>query len=509
MQTLIYILYAVMGTFLGAFLSILPGMHVLNFAGIGLFIYLAFPWDPIALAMVFIGMLIGYVMIGMIQMTYMGVPDDSTRYFAFPNQKYLMYGRGHEATILAGVGALGSMLIILAIAPAASWIFPIFRRLTTPHIHWILIGVVVYLLQADWPKDWGSRAKTRLGRLRDGWASLSASWLTFFLSLMLGFIILNVSVAPIERAFANLMPVVIGFFAIPALLLNMISRARIPPQNLGNNLYVSKKDIVRGTGAGFLGGTFAAYEPCITAGPGCKLAAHSTATSGDVQFMVSGAAGRYAYYIGAFFLFWVPLLHLTRGLMAWITTIVYQPTVESEFWLLIAGIAFATVFAFGLLMLVSKVIARMIHRISYFRLSLVVMSLVIGLVFGFFASPTYYPATILTVIFSSVAILLGIFATLSKIITKVRSKAGYLPFVVALIVLVLAFVWIEGLLVGSAGLAAGARGLVILATAAGLGTIPLTFRCMWTFTLLGFFFALFLNMAGLGAGIAVALGLYP
>jgi len=509
METLIYILFVFLGVLIGALLSILPGMHILNFVGIGLFIYLVTPgFDALGLAMIFIGMLIGYIMIGMIQMTYMGVPDDSTRYFAFPNQKYLMYGRGHEAAIIAGIGALGSALILLAIAPASNWIFPIFRRLTTPHFHWILIGVVFYLLQADWPKDWGSRAKTRLGRLKDGWASLSAGWLTFTLSMLLGFISLNISILSIDRAFQNLMPVVVGFFGISYVLMNLISRANIPPQNVGNALYVSKKDMVRGTSTGFLGGMFAAYQPMITAGPGLKLAGHATATGGDTQFMISGGAGRYAYYIGAFFLFWVPLLHLTRGALAWISSVMYTPTVESEFWLLLAGIAMATVFAFVLLFVFSKIIAKKISRINFYKLSRIVLSLIIGVVWGFSASRGYDPLLLVVMIFSSAAILFAVFTTLSKIITKVRTKGNYLPYIAVLIGFFLAFVLVEGLLVGYSGLADGARAMVILATATGIGLIPLTFRTMWTNTLLGYFFPIMLNMAGLSAGIVVALGLY-
>lgn len=508
METLIYILAAFLGVILGSLLSIFPGMHILNFAGIGLFIYLVFPFEPLVLAMIIIGMLIGYIMIGMIQMTFMGVPDDSTRYFAFPNQKYLMAGRGYEASIISGVGAIGSMLILLALAPASSWIFPIFRRLTTPHFHWILIGTVVYLLQAEWPKDWGSRAKTRLGRLKDGWASLSAGFLTFFLAMMLGFIVLNISVLPINRAFQNLMPVVVGFFGVSYVLMNLVSRATIPSQKISNEFYVSKKDIVRGTSTGFLGGMFAAYEPAITAGPGLKIAGHATSTGGDTQFMISGGAGRYAYYIGAYFLFWVPLLHLTRGMAAWITTVVYQPTVESEFWLLMAAIATATIFAFVLLVLISKIVANRISRVSTYKLSLIVMSLIIGLVWGFSVTSSYDPLILLATILSSAAFLFTMFVVLSKVIARVKIKGSRLPPIVVLIGLFLLFIWFEGLLVGYEGLAAGAKSMLILTISTGIGLVPLTFRTMWTNTLLGFFFPIFLNMAGLGAGIAMSLGVY-
>lgn len=380
---MIYIFYALLGVLFGSLLSILPGLHPLNFAGIGVIVYLAFPMDPLGLALVFAGMLVAYAMVGIITTTYMGSPDDSTMYLAFPNQKFLVYGRGHEASVITGLGALGAALLLVLISPLSSTIFPIFRKITTPHMGWTLVGVAAYLLQSEWPKDWGSRAKTRLGRLKDGWASLSAGWLTFFLSMMLGFIVLNTPVTPPDRAFQNIMPVFVGFFAVPWVLTNMVSKASIPEQHIGKHIYVRKMDMVRGTSAGFLGGMFAAFEPIVTAGVGGVLAGHSTSTQGDIQFMVSGAAGRFAYYVGAFFLFWVPLLHLTRGGMAWITSVVYQPRAEADFWLLVSAIAISSVAAFVLLYSVSKFIARLISNFSYTRVSLAVLICIIALVFGF------------------------------------------------------------------------------------------------------------------------------
>ncbi len=379
----VYLIYALVGVLFGGVLSILPGLHPLNFAGIGVFVYLTFPMDPLGLALLFAGMLVAYAVIGTITTTYMGSPDDSTMYMAFPNQKFLVYGRGHEASVITGVGALGAALLLILIAPISPTLFPIFRKITTPHMGWILIGVAAYLLQSEWPKDWGSRAKTRLGRLKDGWASLSAGWLTFILSMLLGFIVLNTPVTPADRAFQNIMPVFVGFFAVPWVLTNLVSRATIPKQHIGKDMYVRKMDLLRGTSAGFLGGMFAAFEPIVTAGVGGVLAGHSTGTQGDIQFMVSGAAGRFAYYVGAFFLFWVPLLHLTRGGMAWITSVVYQPRAESDFWLLVSAIAVSAVAAFVLMYLISRFIARIISGFSYTKVSLGVLVCIIALVYGF------------------------------------------------------------------------------------------------------------------------------
>lgn len=438
METLAYLLYGIVGVFIGAGLSILPGLHPLNFAGIGIFIYLAFPMDPLGMALLFAGMLVAYSIVGSVTTTFFGSPDDSTMYMAFPNQKYLIYGRGYEASVISGVAGLVAVVLLLAIAPVASTVFPVFRKLTTPHYAWILIGVVTYLLQSEWPKDWGSRAKTRLGRLKDGWASLSAGWLTFFLSMGLGFIVLNTPIVPAGVAFQNIMPVFVGFFAVPWVLTNLVSRVKIPQQVISNDLYVAKKDIARGSSAGFFGGIFAAFEPVITAGVGGVLAGHATSTQGDVQFMVSGAAGRLSYYVGAFFLFWVPLLHLTRGGMAWITSLIYQPRTESDFWLLMATIAFSAVFAFILLVISSRLLAKMVSKIGYGKISLGVLVVLLLLVYGL----------------------------------------------------------------------TGFKGLAIMAIATGLGLVPPMFRTRRLNLILGFFFPIFLNMAGMRGDVMRVLGVY-
>lgn len=383
LETFAYIIYALLGVLIGSLLSIIPSLHPLNFAGIGVFLFLMFPMDPLGMMMVFMGMLIAYSIVGMVASTFMGAPDDSTVYMVFPNQKYLMYGRGYEASIVTGIGAMCAVLVLMLIAPVSSTVFPIFRKITTPHFNWVLIGVVIYLLQSEWPKDWGSRAKTRLGRLKDGWASLSAGWFVFFLSMMLGFVVLNTPIVPADKAFQNIMPIFVGFFAVPWVLTNMISRAEIPPQTVSNRFFVSKKDMVRGVSAGFTGGMFAAFNPIITAGSGGVLAGHAMSTQGDVQFMVSGSAGRLAYYVGSFFLVWVPLLHLTRKGMAWTASLIYQPRSESDFWLMAAAIAISAVFAFIILVLVSRAMAKFVSGVSFKKISIAVLAVIVVMVFVF------------------------------------------------------------------------------------------------------------------------------
>ncbi|MFN4133394.1 MAG: tripartite tricarboxylate transporter permease, partial [Candidatus Hadarchaeales archaeon] len=80
MESLVYLLYGAVGVLIGSALSVLPGLHPLNFAGIGIFIYLAFPMDPLGMSLLFAGMLVAYSFVGIVTTTFLGSPDDSTMY---------------------------------------------------------------------------------------------------------------------------------------------------------------------------------------------------------------------------------------------------------------------------------------------------------------------------------------------------------------------------------------------------------------------------------------------
>jgi len=243
----------------------------------------------------------------------------------------------------------------------------------------------------------------------------------------------------LDRAFqATIMPAFSGFVAVPWVLTNAVARFKVPPQTVKSTFYASKKDLIRGTTTGFAGGMFSANEPMISAGIGGLLAGHSTGTGGDTQFMVSGAAARFTYYVGAFFLLWVPLLHLTRKGMANISNLVFSPKSDSEFWLFVAVVAISAVLSFVLLIVLSRFMAKIVPRYSYRKVSFSILAIIVVLVFYF----------------------------------------------------------------------GGWEGLVIMAIATGIGLTQVMFRTRWANIMIGFFFPIMLNMAGIGSSIVKILGIY-
>jgi putative membrane protein len=374
---------ALAGTVLSAFLACIPALHIYNVAGglvlLGLNARGLVPDE--VLAMFMMGLVVGYAVLNTIPSIFFGAPDDSTIFVVLPGQRFLMQQRGFEASVLTGVGGLGGLLVLLLLSPAMPKVFPLVRTVVGPHLHWILGGVILFMLMSEWPKG-SDRGSTRWARFLDGWRSLGIGLLTFVLSGILGIVMFYGNLVPTEMAFQNLLPAFVGLFAIPWVLQNLISQAQVPPQVASESIDLSPRLIVRGVGAGALGGLFAAFFPAVTGGIGGFLAGHATAQRDDRLFIVSQGACKLVYYVGAFMLFFVPGLHLTRGGMASMLSLFYAPHAPAIYWVAMASMVLSGALAFLMLLWLGRVASRLVTRLDYRWISAGTLVILIGVVIG-------------------------------------------------------------------------------------------------------------------------------
>ncbi len=383
-DTLVLLLCALGGTLMSSVISCVPALHIYNVAGLLIVISLRAQGlvPDEALAMWMLGMVVGYAILNTIPSIFLAAPDESAIWIVLPGQKYLMQRRGFEASILTGVGGLGGIAFLLLLAPFAGGVFSTIRAIVAPHLHWILMLVIAFMLMSEWPKG-GDRGKTGWHRFWDGWKSLLAGLVTFVLSGILGMIIMYRSLVPTEMSFQNLLPAFMGLFAIPWVLTNIISGEEVPPQHVATSLDVTPALIARGTAAGALGGVFAAFFPVVTGGIGGFIAGHATAQRDDRLFLISQGASKVVYYVGALLFFFVPGLHLTRGGMAWMMSLVYIPQTPEVYALALAGIAVCAALAFFLLILFSRAAIALVSRVNYRLISAVTLAVLVGIVFLF------------------------------------------------------------------------------------------------------------------------------
>jgi len=384
--TIILLLMAVAGTLVASVLALVPALHIYNVAGLIVLGTTALgktgnTVPPEHLAFFFLGMITGYAMLNTIPSIFLSAPDDSTVFVVLPGQRYLLQQRGYEATVLTGIGGLGGIAALALLTPVASALLPALRAIIQPHLHWILWTVIAYMLISEWPKG-SDRAPAGWRRWWDGWKSLTAGLITFLLSGLLGFILLYRSLVPVTVAYQNLLPAFVGLFAVPWILQNMLSGVELPRQHITKTVDATPWLVLRGTFAGTLGGLFAAFFPVVTGGIGGFIAGHATAQRDDRLFIVSQGASKVVYYVGAFLLFLVPGLHLTRGGMAWMLSSLWASYTARTYYLAVAAVVLTGATSFFLLLLMTRLTIKLISKVKTRWISLGTLAVLLAIVIG-------------------------------------------------------------------------------------------------------------------------------
>jgi putative membrane protein len=378
----IALVYAVTGVLLAFLPSLVPALHIYNVAG--LMMLLAVTHEsllPEHLAMLLLGMITGYAFLNTIPAVFLSAPDDANIFVVLPGQKYLLQRRGYEAVVLTGLGGLGGIVVLVLLTPVAPSLLPALRVVLQPHVPWILWAVIAFMLLSEWPKG-SDRAPAGIARWWDGWKNLTAGLTTFLLSGLLGFILLYRSLVPVARAYQNLLPAFAGLFAVPWLVQNLLSRVELPEQHIAQTVDATPGVLLRGTLAGAIGGLFAAFFPVVTGGIGSMIAGHATAQRDDRLFIISQGASRVTYYVGGLLLFFVPGLHLTRGGMAWMLSSLWATYTPQAYYQAVAAVMLAGVISFFLLLLIARLMSRLVGRISYRRVSMGTLIVLLAVVLG-------------------------------------------------------------------------------------------------------------------------------
>jgi len=434
---LMYIGFAVVGVLVSAVLCLLPGLHVYNVMGFAFLIYLAFlneVQDHMYFIMFLVGLVVGYAILFTIPTIYLSAPDDSTVWIMYPSQKYLMHGKGHEAVLLTTIGGVVGILIMIIAIPLFMDQLKLIRQIIQPHMFWIIGAVVMFILMSEFPKDF-DRGKSKLKKLWVGWTTILAGYLTFLLSSILGIIIFNKTIVPVDRTFQTLGAVFIGMFAASSLLVAIFTHKDIPPQQVTGKVEVKKEEIFRGGVGGTIGGLFAAFMPAITAGVGAVLAGHATAAKGERTFIISQGSNRVLYYVGAIVLFFTAI-GMRKGALTIGMNLFYTPETKTELFIVVAGIAIASAVAIILILLLSRVVLKLIQKVRYQTISvfaLICVTLIVFLMLSWQGLIIYAVSTaigLLPVVFHSrrmnclAVILVPIWLSMSGISGDIASALG-------------------------------------------------------------------------------------
>jgi putative membrane protein len=163
----------------------------------------------------------------------------------------------------------------------------------------------------------------------------------------------------------------------------ILSGTEIPKQHISKTFDAPPSLIARGIFSGALGGLFAAFFPVVTGGIGGYLAGHATAQRDDRVFIISQGASKFLYYVGAFWLFFLPATRITKGGMSGMLATIYTPQGPGLYYAAVAMIAVCGVLSFFLLLGYARFAIWLIQKVNYRYISLATLGVLVALVYFF------------------------------------------------------------------------------------------------------------------------------
>ena len=379
----VMIFYILLGICAASIISLIPALHIYNVLGFLIIAIMAFghfiPQE--VLPYVFMSMVVTFTILNTLTAVFLQAPDETMIFIVMPGQKALMLGRGYEIAMTIGFGSLLGVALMALMTPLTFTVLPVVKKVLTPHMHWLIGLMCVYMLMAEWPKAI-ERKPPGWSRFFESWRSLSFGILTFVLAGFLGMVVMSKNILPLQSSFQGLMPVFVGLFAIPSVLLNVISKTQIPKQRIAKSMDITPGVALRSTIAGGLGGLIAALFPILTGGMGGLIAGQATAQRDERIFTMSQGVSKVVYYVGAFLFFFVPQGRMGKGGLVAMTSSLFSVRTFQEYWLAIATMLFSAGIAFVLLHFFAKWIATVIHKLNYRLISIIVLCVLVAMVFS-------------------------------------------------------------------------------------------------------------------------------
>jgi putative membrane protein len=233
--------FILVGSLLGTFTGLVPGIHVNTVVIVVLSILpflLALLPVHVVIAMI-IAMSVTHSFVDYIPSILLGAPMEDSVLSVLPGHRMLMEGRGYEAIRLTVLGGVGAALFGGLIVPPGIYLFPLMYSYARESMAYILIIVLLYMLYTE------NGNRNRL------YALIVISY-----SGILGILVLNHYILPHKYV---LFPALTGLFGVSTLLKSVRSKPRIPRQTLS----YSKKMYLRGAIMGSLGGILTGLLPSI------------------------------------------------------------------------------------------------------------------------------------------------------------------------------------------------------------------------------------------------------
>lgn len=384
------IIAIIIGIIAGTFTGLTPGIHI-NLIAIMILSFSEFLLritSPISLVIFIVSMSITHTFVDFIPSIFLGAPDEDSILSILPGHKLLLEGRGYYAIVFTLYGSLSAILIILIFTPIYIYLLPFIYDKLQKIMLLILLAVCGLLIFSEKEKK----------------------LLTFFIFLMSGFL----GIASLNLDIKEpLLPLLTGLFGASSIIISIKQKTIIPEQKTSpiKNIRLSKKSFIKSLLASAISAPLTSFLPGLGASQAALIGKYFINIKDQREFLfLLGAIN--TIVMGLSFVAFYSINKTRTGSAVAISQLIPDITI-STLYIIILTIIISGIIAFALTIFISKEISKNIHKIPYNKLSKIILSVLILVIF-IFSDPTIEGKLISFLVFLT-STSLGIFTISSSI----------------------------------------------------------------------------------------------
>ncbi|MBO8183294.1 MAG: tripartite tricarboxylate transporter permease [Archaeoglobus sp.] len=245
-----------LGVALGIISGLTPGVHNNTFSAL-ILAYLSTLsnfFTPEEVAVIIFANAITHTFIDILPSIFIGIPDEDTALSILPSHEMVLVGRGFQAVSISALSSMISFISSLPIFLTFILILPLIWRLISALTPFFLIFVITLLIFSEKPEIYSGRLNI--------WLRRSYSLSIILLSGGIGYFAFKYSFLAEVRAGGNVfIPMMLGFFAIPVVLMGMRNTSEIPKQKIAIEFPRLDKVLI-----GSLSGAMVSLFPGVSSG---------------------------------------------------------------------------------------------------------------------------------------------------------------------------------------------------------------------------------------------------
>ncbi len=355
------ILAVLIGCLAGVITGLSPGIHInlVSAVLVGFSGYLLGIVSPLSLAVFIISMGVTHTFLDAVPSIFLGAPDEDMVMGVLPGHRLLLEGKGYEAVKLTVIGSLLSLIGTILLIPISLPLIPKIYNFIQPYIGYLLIVVVVYMTLKE----------KKLNKML--WASF-----VFFISGILGIIVLGWN-----NLNQPLLPLLSGLFGISTLITSLLENVKIPKQHITETTDVSFGKKFKAISASIFSGCLAGFMPGLGSAQAAIIAMQMVGDIGDYAFLILiGGINTVNFTFSLATLY--TLQKARNGAVVAVLELIKSVNFEQLMVLLFACLV-AGCIATLLTLYFAKVFSKLVVKVNYRILCLIVISFIVLLVIYF------------------------------------------------------------------------------------------------------------------------------